>query len=71
MTRTPTYKITVTIGALARRHVRRELRKFPVNVVFTEDKGLLDSQFVITGVTQKQYTVLMKWFQDMAEADDN
>jgi hypothetical protein len=60
------YKITQRSGALVRRQVRRELQK--TGVSFTEDKGLLDSQFVITGLTQHQYTVLLAWFRDIADS---
>lgn len=61
----PPYKITVTIGALARRHVRRELQSLPA--AFTEEKGFLDSQFIITELNYRQYQILMAWFQSMAD----
>lgn len=62
----PSYKITTTAGALVRRAVRRELQRN--GLAFTEDKGLLDSQFVITGLTHYQYTVLMAWLTKLANS---
>lgn len=39
-------RIPVTAGALIRRSLRRALQNDP-RITFTEDKGLLDSHFVI------------------------
>lgn len=39
-------RITIEVGVLARREVRRLLQR--EGVPYTEDKGLLDSQFVAT-----------------------
>lgn len=60
----PSYKITITVGGLLRRGVRRQLQQR--SITFTEDKGLIDSQFVITGLTRRQYDILMDWFNVLA-----
>lgn len=61
----PTYKITQVVGALIRRPIRRELIR--LGVAFTEDKSLITSQFVITGLNARQYRILMAWFKSMAD----
>lgn len=58
------YQITQRSGALVRRQVRRELQR--AGVTFREDKGLLDSQFLITGLSEYEYTILLAWFRSIA-----
>lgn len=65
MPRQLTYKITQVVGAFIRRPIRRELIR--LGVAYTEDKGLLDSQFTITGLNPRQYLLLMDWFNSMAD----
>lgn len=59
-------RLSFTVGALWRRSVRRALIKggWP----FTEDKGLLDSQFVVEGSVEqleRLQTKLHQWSQQV------
>lgn len=61
------YKITTTVGAAIRRPVRRELLKLePRGVTFTEDKGLVDSFFVIKTRDKRMYQAIMDWLNRLA-----
>ena len=51
-----TYRYRLTAGALIRRVVRRQL--LAAGFTFTEEKGLLDSLFVVTGLTASQFQAL-------------
>ena len=44
---TNTARLVLTVGALIRRPVRRAIHELGLN--YAEDRGLLDSQFVVTG----------------------
>lgn len=55
-------KQTYTIGALGRSAFRRALHSG--NLSYVEDKGFLDSQFVVEA-TPRQHQILMEWINDM------
>lgn len=54
-----TYSYPLTAGALIRRAVRRQL--LAAGLRFTEERELLDSQFVVTGLTARQFLDLNTW----------
>jgi hypothetical protein len=58
------YKLTWTVGALFRRQIRRELQRN--GIAFTEDKGFLDSQFVVRTDSKAKYIALKAWMDKMA-----
>jgi hypothetical protein len=62
---TPSYKITWTVGLLFRGTVRRAFLRDGVR--FTEDKGPLDSQFIIWPTSRAQYDALMAWTRRVSE----
>lgn len=49
-------KATITVGMLLRRQFRRSLQQ--AGLVFTEDQGWLDSQFVVTGPSDAIYRLM-------------
>lgn len=53
-----TGRITWTVGALFRRDVRRQL--LAARISFTEEKGLLDSLFIIRTPTKEIHDALLK-----------
>lgn len=60
------YRIAWRAGALYRRQVRRTLMQH--NIPYTEDKALVDSQFVIHPTSRSQYDALMDWLTRLAQA---
>lgn len=53
-------KATFVIGALLRRGFRRLLQDNDDIFTFTEDKGFLDSQFIVKGSAENIYRLLGK-----------
>jgi hypothetical protein len=57
---------TVRVGLLYRRQVRRQLQTLK-DVTFTEDRGPIDSQFVLDVKGSARYAQLMDWFRRIHE----
>lgn len=51
--------IPVTVGAAIRRPFRRMLDRKGIS--YTEDKGFLDSQFILRPVSSEQHADLLAW----------
>lgn len=60
------YKITTTVGAAIRRPIRRQLQQMN-GVTFTEDKGLLDSFFVIKTRNETTHRAIMLWLKRISQ----
>lgn len=58
----PTHRRVMRAGALIRRTLRRSLDR--AGIEYTEDKGFLDSQFVLQ-VTDAQEAALEKWVREV------
>lgn len=63
---TGTYTITTTVGALHRRSLRRALQR-ATGITYTEERGLLDSQFVIRTSSKVLHDHWMATFNLLAE----
>lgn len=58
-------RIITTVGGMIRRDFRRQLNTLP-GVTYTEDKGLLTSQFVITAPDLATYNTLRIWINALS-----
>ena len=54
-------RFPLTVGLIHRGQLRRALRR--AGIRFEEDKGLLDSQFVIIEPTDLQLAALINWVE--------
>lgn len=60
-----TGRITWTVGRLHRRDIRRFLDR--IGARYAEEKGLLDSQFVVTTTCPEMHYHLLAWFTEVTE----
>lgn len=54
-----TYNYTITVGAMMRRSIRRQLTQ--LDLTYTEEKTLLTSDFRLTGLSWEMYRSLVLW----------
>ena len=59
-------RTSFTVGAMFRREVRRLLRS--MDIAYSEDKGWLDSHFVVSGddATVRRFLTIMEEFAEQA-----